>query len=218
MGYRNEIYRVPDAGAPAEKVPASYAAGSFCVPASLQDWTSRGWALFEGLDVPANSATRTHAKDSSILGLSYALSHCHEGDCEKVMLRIDSWCYDKLGETTDLPVMEIIFDAMNFSSPSKAIESLKIMARPVRFTEKVASRAVSAALFFINQIKAGQVPDFERILELHRIHPDLNRDSGKIGGRQSGRVVRSRSVSLDRPVEPTRDFSKKTRTRPMDEG
>lgn len=206
MGYRNEIYRVNDAAAPSVKTPSDLPVGSFCVPASLQDWAKRGWDVFKDLTHAENSATRTNAKDSSILGLSYSLHHCHEGAgekaCEKIMLRIDSWTYDKLGETTDLPIMEIVFDAHLLSSPAKSIESLKIMARPAQAAEKIASRAVSAALFFINQINAGQVPDFERVLELHRIHPDLNRESGKIGGKQKGSyVVRSRTVSLQRPMK-----------------
>lgn len=205
MGYRNEIYRVNNAGVPSVKTP-DIPVGSFCVPASLQDWAQRGWDVFKDLHRAENSATRTNPKDSSILGLSYSLHHCHEGAgdeaCEKLMLRIDSWTYDKLGETTDLPIMEVVFDAKQFTSPAKSIESLKIMARPAKDTEKVASRAVSAALFFINQINAGQVPDFERVLELHRIHPDLNRESGKIGGKTKGSYVpRSRTVSLQRPMK-----------------
>ena len=196
MGYRNEIYRVKSAAAPSPQTPSASPLGSFCVPVSLRDWQSRGWVAFADLEHAEKSATRPDAKESSIVGLSYSLHHCHEGAAEKIMLRIDSWCYDKFGETTDLPIMEILFDAALFLVPSRAIESLKLMARPVRLNEKVASRTVSAALFLINQINADQVPDYERVLELHRIHPDLNRDSGT---KTSGRNMRARTVSLRRP-------------------
>ena len=170
MGYRNEIYR-----AEAVAVPA----GSVCTPASLQEWHLRGWSIFSGLDRAEKTATRPNPKDGSIHGLAYALHSCQEGSGdsarEKVLVRIDSWRFTHGGDTTDLPVMEFIFDAAQLTTPARALESLKIMARPLPLTEKVASRAVNGALFLINQINAGQVPDFERVLELHRLHPDLNR-------------------------------------------
>lgn len=183
MGYRNEIYR---AAAPVEKTTPPVkrslpeALGSFCVPAVLKDWPSRGWLAFEGVEKAEQSATRANSKDSSIDGLSYCFHHCHENDQEKIFLRLDSWCYDKYGEVTDLPVMECIFDANNFNNPEKSLESLKVMARPLCLTERVASRAINAALFLINQINTQQVPDFERVLELHRIHPNAARISGHL--------------------------------------
>jgi hypothetical protein len=180
LGYRNEIYRVAAVETPPVKRSLPEALGSFCVPAVLKDWPSRGWVTFEGIEKAEQSATRANAKDSSIDGLSYSVHHCHENDQEKIFLRLDSWCYDKYGETTDLPVMECIFDAKTFNNPVKALESLKVMARPIRLTEKVASRAINAALFLINQINTEQVPDFERVLELHRIHPGAARFAGHL--------------------------------------
>lgn len=180
MGYRNEIYRVAAVDTPPVKRSLPEALGSFCVPAVLKDWPSRGWNAFEGVEKAEQSATRPNPKDSSIDGLSYSVHHCHENDEEKIFLRLDSWCYDKYGETTDLPVMECIFDAKNFNNPTRALESLKVMARPIPLTEKVASRAINAALFLINQINTEQVPDFERVLELHRIHPGAARFAGHL--------------------------------------
>ncbi len=59
------------------------------------------------------------------------------------------------------------------------------MARPIRLTEKVASRAINAALFLINQINTEQVPDFERVLELHRIHPGAARIAGHLDNKKT---------------------------------
>jgi hypothetical protein len=179
LGYRNEIYRAAltagcrGGGSPARSrdVPL----GSCCALAPLAEWKARGWRAFDGLDAAEQSATRVDPKDSSIHGLSYCLQSCLEGEGEKILIRIDSWRYDSLGETTDLPIMELVFDAAGFSVPIRALDSLKIMARKIHLTERLASRAVNAAWFFINQINAKQVPDFERILTLHRIHPDINR-------------------------------------------
>ena len=159
---------------------AAQVMGSFCVPAVLRDWQKRGWDAFAGLEQSEQSATRGNPRDSSIQGLSYTIQNCHERCAnddsltEKIFVRIDSWTYDRGGDTTDLPVMEMIFDANRFSNPERALESLKIMARPLCLTERVAMRAVNTALFLINQIKAEQVPDFERVLELHRLHPELS--------------------------------------------
>ena len=185
MGYRNEIYRVAAVETPPVKRSLPEALGSFCVPAVLKDWPSRGWVALEGVEKAEHSATRANAKDSSIDGLSYSVHHCHENEQEKIFLRLDSWCYDKNGETTDLPVMECIFDAKNFNNPTKALESLKVMARPVLLTEKVASRAINAALFLINQINTELVPDFERVLELHRIHPGASRIMGHLNDKKT---------------------------------
>lgn len=174
MGYRNELYRA-EAVLPA----TGMASGSVCVPASLQVWQQRGWSIFAGLEHAEKTATRPNPKDGSVDGLAYALHSCQEGGgaqcCEKILVRIDSWRFTHGGDTTDLPVMEFIFDAAQLTTPERALESLKIMARPCPLTEKIAMRAVNGALFLINQINAGQVPDFERVLELHRLHPDLNR-------------------------------------------
>lgn len=170
LGYRNELYR-----AQAQDIPT----GSVCVPASVQDWHARGWTAFAGIDGAEKSATRPNLRNSSFTGLSFSIHHCQEksdaGLSEKIFLRIDSWSTGTGGETTDLPVMELIFDAVQFANPGQALESLKIMARSISLSERVASKAVNGALFLINQINAGQVPDFERVLELHRLHPDLNR-------------------------------------------
>jgi len=175
LGYRNEIYR---AASPTRVSSVNknqdLPHGSCCHLAPLAEWKDRGWRAFDGLDSAEQSATRTDPKDSSIHGLSYCLQSCSEGGREKILIRIDSWCYDKLGETSDLPIMELVFDAQGFSVPIRALDSLKIMARKLDLTERLASRAVNAAWFFINQINTKQVPDFERILTLHRIHPDIN--------------------------------------------
>lgn len=206
MGYRTEIYRAKAAALPSTPASPEQPVGSFCVPASISEWQSRGWVAFEDLTAAENAATRPNPVDSSIQGLSYCLQNCTEAGHEKIMLRIDSWRHDKFGDTTDLPIMEIVFDAATFTTPAKALESLKLMARPVKFTEKVASRTVSAALFLINQINAGQVPDFERVLELHRIHPEINRDSGRLSGKKEGKKIRARAVPLRNTNRLTRGF------------
>ncbi len=208
MGYRTEIYRAQASDLLCAKPPPDSPVGSFCVPATIENWTARGWDVFDGLKAAEKAATKTNPADSSIMGLSYSLQNCHEAGHEKIMLRIDSWRHDKFGDTTDLQVMEIIFNAAQLNVPAKALESLKLMARPVRFTEKVASRTVSAALFLINQIHAGQVPDFERVLELHRIHPDFNKDphkdsrtiNGHQGLKKNGKIVRARTMPLTGPL------------------
>lgn len=177
LGYRNEIYRAGVAPVPSEEQAPS----SVCMPGAMADWQNRGWSIFSGIEKAENTATRANATDASIDGLSYTLHSCQEksaaGVCEKIFIRIDSWRYDRNGETTDLPVMAIVMSAALPQNPAQALESLKVMARPLHLTEKVASRAINAALFLINQINAGQVPDFERVLELHRLHPDLNRSA-----------------------------------------
>lgn len=192
MGYRNEIYRVTalvESVTPPLKKSLPEALGSFCVPAILKDWPSRGWLALEGIEKSEQSATRPNPKDSSIDGLSYSVHHCNENDQEKIFLRIDSWKYDKMGEITDLPVLETVFDAKYFNNPIKSLESIKVMARPLRLTERVASRAINAALFLINQIKTGQVPDFERVLELHRIHPESVRINKAGDGHQDHKKI-----------------------------
>lgn len=166
MGFGSDTYRVKaEESAKANAVPA------YCRPVSSADWAARGWRGFQGIEHPEKSATRADTRDASILGMNYSLHLCNEKGAEKIMLRLDSWRYDQQGETTDLPILEMIFDERRFSSPATALESLKIMARPVRLADGVAARAVNTALFLIHQINAGQVADYERILELHRLHP-----------------------------------------------
>lgn len=173
--------------------------GSVCMPASLLEWRKRGWSLFDGIDVPEKTATRVNPHDSSIAGLSYSLHGCYEGfgpqAAEKVFVRIDSWRFTYGGDTTDLPVMELIFDAQQLDMPARALESIKVMARPLVLSERVATRAINGALFLINQINAGQAPDFERVLELHRLHPDLNRSAVREHGKDAPPTSRAANAN-----------------------
>ena len=204
MAYRTEITPLPGTGE----------AHSICIPAARLNWPVAGWTLFEFLQKPESAATRRDSAESTILGLGYSIHNCHAvhgngapcDGADTVLLRIDSWHYDLMGQVTDLPVMEIVFDARRFSVPARSVVSLKIMARPIKITEKISSRAVNAALFFLHQIQADQVPDFERILELHRLHPDLRRTSDDVlndsesgsGGKQNNKklTVPSRRPTL----------------------
>lgn len=134
--------------------------------------SEQGWRLFDGFDALEGSATHSNPRNAMISGLSYNLSTI---DPHTLMLRLDAWRFNKRGETTALTVMELQFNAAGYAAPVNALTGLKIMARPSAINAQIAKQAIAAALFLMGQIRLGHVPDYERVLELHRLHPGLMR-------------------------------------------
>lgn len=122
------------------------------------------------------TALRRNPRDSHLCGLSYAIAPA-EGRAQAGTIKIESWIYGVQNESIYVPVMNFIF------MPPKPgggggikVEELKILSRRISEDEFTGARAMSVALFFINQINAGQVPDYERILSLHQLHPQTRKD------------------------------------------
>lgn len=119
-------------------------------------------------------ASRHDAASASVQGLSYSIASDDERPgCAR--LYIESSLYDIHGQAMTVPVMEFRFSvhapcpARGGGQDGAAIRDLKIMSRPLECDSDTGIRAISVALFFIHQIDAGRVPDWEYLLEFHKL-------------------------------------------------
>ncbi len=117
-----------------------------------------------------NSALNTHARDNRLHGASWSLQPETQHPAW-YHLTIESWVYGVQGEIMAMPVLDFLFRPGPEGLKDIDVRQLKIVSRTVTQDEYTNIRAMSVALFFINQINAGHVPDCERILKLHRLYP-----------------------------------------------
>jgi hypothetical protein len=126
--------------------------------------------------VPASNgaALYRHLRDARLFGLSYEVYPDADRDGWH-RIAIESWTYGVQEDSLALPVMDFVFNPGGGSGPADiVVRDLKVMCRPMPADSHLGARAMSVALFFINQINAGQVPNCERILKLHGVYPGLH--------------------------------------------
>jgi hypothetical protein len=116
------------------------------------------------------SALNTHPRDNRLHGASWSLQPEPQHPAW-YHLYVESWVYGVQGEMMSMPVLDFLFRPGPEGLKDIEIRQLKIVSRTVTQDEYTNIRAMSVALFFINQINAGHVPDCERILKLHRLYP-----------------------------------------------
>jgi hypothetical protein len=126
----------------------------------------------------SGSALYRHPGEGRLFGLSYDVRP--EGDTFWFRVKIEAWTYGVQADSLALPIMSFIFQPDGSGGPLHCrVGDLKIMSRPLADDTHTGARALSVALFFINQINAGQVPNCEKILKLHGLYP-----SAKAGQKQ----------------------------------
>jgi hypothetical protein len=126
----------------------------------------------------SGSALYRHTGEGRLFGLSYDVRP--EGDTFWYALRIEAWTYGVQDDALSLPVMSFLFQPDGSGGPLHCrVGGLKIMSRPMADDPHTGARALSVALFFINQINAGQVPNCEKILKLHGLYPQSVRGPGE---------------------------------------
>lgn len=138
-------------------------------------WPPENLPGFSAVPATSGSATRRNPRDSLLYGLSYAIKPVPRkgGGVQDgfYALRIEAWTYGVQNESMSVPVMDFTFSPACEKGAVASVGELKILARAVEDDGFSGARAMSVALFFINQINAGQVPDYERILKLHALYP-----------------------------------------------
>jgi hypothetical protein len=138
-------------------------------------WPPKGW---DKLSYISRSCAQAISKDplsARVTGLSYNIEPCPTSAGRYVYaFSIEGWEYNIYNESIEFPVLSFLLRERPDSKPSKSyyISEIKTQARALRLTERSAHRILMATAFFIKQIDSDQVPDFERILKLYKIHPN----------------------------------------------
>ncbi len=134
----------------------------------------------------SGSALYRHPGEGRLFGLSYDVRP-DDKDIYWYRLRIEAWTYGVQDDALVLPVMSFVFQPDGGGGPLHCrVGDLKIMSRPMADDTHTGARALSVALFFINQINAGQVPNCEKILKLHGLYPSAKQGPAADGSKGRG--------------------------------
>lgn len=141
-------------------------------------WPPRGW---EELCHVKNLQAQALVKDpvrASIIGIHYKIDpipvYLKNNKRSYVYhLNISGWNYSIQNESHEYQILSFYFQECFNASLSKDnfISDIKTKSRPLFLNERSATRSLMAAIFMIKQIESGQVPDYNRILRLYKIHP-----------------------------------------------
>ena len=141
-------------------------------------WPPAGWSQFS---VVKNSSGQSLAKDiakARIYGLQYSIESIPLFKNNEKIFRhdvsIQGWEYSILNESIEYPVLSFgLLDRFDLSLPRECfVTDIKSYATAIPHTARSSNRAISAAIFMIKQIAAGQVPDVNRVLRIYKIHPN----------------------------------------------
>lgn len=140
-------------------------------------WPPVGWRQFSCIESSEGQALAKDVAKARIYGLQYEIdSHPLFKNDTKLFrhdIRIKGWEYSILNESTEYPVLSFsLLDRFDMNLPRECfVTDIRAYDTPVAHTRLSANRAVSASLFYIRQIMAGNVPDANRVLRSYKLHP-----------------------------------------------
>ena len=141
-------------------------------------WPPVGWTQFAAVKSSSGQSVAKDIARARIFGLQYRIDSMPLFRDNKKLFRhdvhIDGWEYSILNESTEYPVLSFsLLDRFDLLLPRECfVTGIKTYAAHIPHTRRSASRAVSAALFFIRQISSGSVPDINRALRIYKLHPN----------------------------------------------
>ena|SRR5688572_8473197 len=144
---------------------------------ALAFWPPRGWKQLGGITEFSGQAIAKDIRTARIFGLSYNISsevlYKGKNPLNRYTISIEGWEYSILNESNEYPVLSFnVLDRNDLLRPKdQFVSDIKVMSRPVTGSQ-ASRRAVTAGLFLIKQIMAGQVPDAERVLRIYRLFPN----------------------------------------------
>lgn len=141
-------------------------------------WPPKGW---EQLGFITKLNAQVVVKDpmkATIIGVHYKIEPIPVYNKEKnrsyvFHISIDGWQYSILNESREYNILSFDLIERHDSTLTKDyfLSNIKTKSRPLLLSERSAHRIYMAALFMLKKIENGQVPDFNKILRLYKIHP-----------------------------------------------
>ena len=140
-------------------------------------WPPVGWKQFSVIEMSSGQSIAKDIAKARIFGLQYSIESVPLFKKNEKFFRhnieIQGWEYSILNESIEYPVLS--FAVMDRFDPELPVEcfvsDIRSYATVMPHTKRSAQRAVSAGLFMIKQIAAGQVPDVARVLQIYKLHP-----------------------------------------------
>ncbi len=141
------------------------------------EWPPRGWIQ---LDKIKKLSAHILVKDpvfGRISGLSYKIQSTPVISKKKknkflYHFQIDGWEYDINNTSREFPILS--FDVKEKIHEQKncfLLLNIRSSGRPLKTTQIISHRVLSAALHFIREIDNGNAPDFRNTLLLYKVHP-----------------------------------------------
>jgi len=143
-------------------------------------WPPRGWNAFHAVKKSCGQSVFKDPIKATVAGLTYCIepNAIYASDGTLLMaytISIDGWNYSILNKSQEFPVLSFQITEKETSGKFNLpyISRVKILSRSIHLNENKAQRVILTSLFLMKQIDANNVPDYERILRLYRIHPDI---------------------------------------------
>lgn len=143
-------------------------------------WPPSGWSQFASIEASSGQAVAKDIGKARIYGLQYLIESMPLFKNDTKLFRHDisifGWEYSIQNESTEYPVLTFsLMDRFDPALPREYfVTDIRSYDTLVPHTRRSATRAVSAALFFIRQITGGGVPDVNRALRSYKLHPAQN--------------------------------------------
>ncbi len=140
-------------------------------------WPPAGWNQFGAVDSSSGQAVAKDVVKARIYGLQYTIESMplfkNDTKLFRHDIRITGWEYSILNESIEYPVLTFsLMDRFDHSLSRECfISDIRTYDTAIPHTKRSASRAVSAALFFMRQIALDSVPDVNRVLRIYKLHP-----------------------------------------------
>jgi len=147
-------------------------------------WPPVDWKQFSNISKASDQAISKDISAGKVIGISYAIDSHPLYELEKGQqtyyahhIHIDGWEYQIQTDSIEHQILSFtLLDRHDVKMPKETyISKIKSMGGAVVSNERSARRAVTAAVFLIKQINAGQVPDAERVLKIYKLHPSQSR-------------------------------------------
>jgi len=147
-------------------------------------WPPVGWKQFHGINKATDQAISKDIQAGKVIGMSYAIDSHPLYELENQQkpyyvhhIHIDGWEYQIQTDSVEQQILSfILMDRHDLKTPKETyISKIKSMGGLVACNERSARRAITAAIFLIKQINAGQVPNAERVLKIYKLHPSQSR-------------------------------------------
>lgn len=142
-------------------------------------WPPRGWKRLEFVKSLKAQAIVKDPMLAIITGLHYKIEaipgYLSNGNkTYRYHFSINGWQYSIQNESHEYSILSFDFcERLDLLAPKdNFISNIKVKSRPILLTERTATRALTAAIFLIKQIKSKKVPDYNRVLRLYKIHPN----------------------------------------------
>ncbi|MEM6811397.1 MAG: hypothetical protein AAF549_02910 [Pseudomonadota bacterium] len=148
---------------------------------SGSDWPPKGWRELGIIKKLSEQAIFKDPYSAKVIGLSYKIEPApvikNNIRYNLYNIQIDGWEYTINNESREFPVLSFLLAEKEGEGIvcDSMISKIKTHSRSVINTKNSGQRALNAALYFIEEINNGSVPDFDQVLKLYKIHPSQRR-------------------------------------------